>query len=103
MTLKKTDPRKAARPGKSRKPVGELHPRHIDQRLSKVAARVKAGDCIEDAWELFRLQYFPGWRHTTVAGLLGAWSQRQGIKARFEVRKDRDHDLNIIFIVLTAR
>jgi hypothetical protein len=103
MTLKKTDARKAAGPGKSRRLAEKLDPGRIDQRLSRVAARVQAGGCIEDAWELFRLQYFPGWRHTTVAGLLGTWSQRQGIKVRFEVRKDRDHDLNMIFIVLTAR
>ena len=103
MTLKKTDPRKAAGPGKSRKLAAKLHPGRIDQKLSKVAARVQAGECIEDAWELFRLRYFPGWRHTTVAGLLGAWSQRQGIKVRFEVRKHHDHDLNMIFIVLTSR
>jgi hypothetical protein len=89
MTVKKTSPGKAAT--------------RIDQRLSRVAARIRAGERIEDAWELFRLQYFPGWRHTTVAGLLGAWSQRQGIRVQFEVRKNRDHDLDTIFIVLSAR
>jgi hypothetical protein len=75
----------------------------IDRRLSKLAAQVLAGHHFEDAWELFRLQFFTGWKHTTVAGILGAWSQRQGIKVDFEVRKDQRSDLNTIFIVLAAR
>ncbi|MGH8667750.1 MAG: hypothetical protein ACREUN_04265 [Burkholderiales bacterium] len=60
-----------------------------------------AGNRIECAWELFRLQYFPGCKPADIAGALGAWSRRQGINVQFEIRKT--HNVDIIFMVFTAR
>jgi hypothetical protein len=45
-----------------------------------LAAEVLAGKHVECAWELFRLQHFPGWEHEDVAAALGAWATRHGIK-----------------------
>jgi hypothetical protein len=73
----------------------------LDDRLRQVAAEAGAGRQVEYAWELFRLQYFPGWKHTKVAGALGAWSQRKAIKLEFKVRKV--HSLDVIFVVFTAQ
>lgn len=73
----------------------------IDQRLSRFAAPVLAGNRIECAWELFRLQYFPGWKPAHIAGALGAWSRRQAINLQFEIRKT--HNVDTIFMVFTAR
>ena len=100
---KKKGTRKVARSSKGRKLGGDQAVKGIDERLSKVAAGVLAGHRFEDEWELFRLQYFPGWKHTKVAGTLGAWAQRHGIKVEFEVRKHHDFDLHVLFVRLSAR
>jgi hypothetical protein len=54
--------------------------------LAAIAADVRAGKHVECAWELFRLQHFPGWPHERVAAALGLWSTRQGIVVAFESR-----------------
>jgi hypothetical protein len=58
----------------------------IDERLAAIAADVHAGKYVECAWELFRLQHFPGWPHERVAAVLGLWSTRQGIVVAFVSR-----------------
>jgi hypothetical protein len=71
----------------------------IDQRLSRLASPVLAGDRTECAWELFRLQYFPGWKPADIAGALGAWSRRHAINVQFEIRKA--HNVDTIYMVFT--
>ena len=71
----------------------------VDQRLSQICARALAGEPVECAWEMFRLQHFPGWKPTDIAGALGAWSLRHAIKVEFGIRKL--HNLDVIFMVFT--
>jgi hypothetical protein len=71
----------------------------IDRRLAALAARAQAEKEIEYAWELFRLEYFPGWKPARVAGALAAWSRQHGINVAFRIRKE--HDIATIFMVLT--
>jgi hypothetical protein len=81
--------RKVHRRGKGRRLAQDPDAGGIDERLSQIAAEVLAGQHVEFAWELFRLQYFPGREHEEVAAVLGAWSRRHGIKVRFEGRTMR--------------
>jgi hypothetical protein len=81
--------RKAARPGKGRALARDPEADRIDQRLSALAAKVLAGDAVECAWELFRVQYFPGWEHEDVAAALGLWATRTGVKVTFESHEIR--------------
>jgi hypothetical protein len=71
----------------------------VDQRLSQICAKALAGEPVECAWEIFRLQHFPGWKPTDIAGALGAWSLRHGIKVEFGIRKL--HSVDVIFMVFT--
>jgi hypothetical protein len=82
--------RKAARTREDRELVRGPVADQIDRRLSALAAKVLAGHHVEFAWELFRLQHFPGWDHEEVAAALGAWSRRHGLKVTFEGRTVRD-------------
>ena len=70
----------------------------VDQRLAALAARTLAGERVECAWELFRLQYFPGWKPPRIAGELGAWARRHGIEVAFDTR--RLHNVDMIFLIL---
>ena len=71
----------------------------VDQRLSQICVRALAGEHVECAWELFRLQHFPGWKPAEIAGALGAWSRRHAIKVQFGIRKL--HKVDVIFMVFT--
>jgi hypothetical protein len=51
----------------------------IDERLAQLAADVQAGKRVECAWELFRLNYFPGWPHERVAAALGNPGDRSAV------------------------
>jgi hypothetical protein len=62
----------------------------VDQRLSAIAAQALAGHHVESAWELFRLQHFPGWEQQEIAAVLGVWSHRHGIELTFEGRTVQD-------------
>ena len=68
--------RKGPRNALRRAPRGEGP--SIAERLAPIAAKALAGEhVVECAWQLFRLQYFPGWPHERVAAALGLWSTRQ--------------------------
>ena len=71
----------------------------IEQRLDAFAAKVHAGRPVECAWELFRLQYFPGWKPARIAGELGAWQRRHGITVTFDIRKS--YNVDMIFMIFT--
>lgn len=72
-------------------------PESVDRRLAALAARALAGEPAECAWELFRLEYFPGWKPARIAAALGAWSRRQGLTVSFEIRKQ--HNVDIIYML----
>ena len=70
----------------------------VDRRLAALAARVRNEKEVEYAWELFRLEYFPGWKPARVASALATWSRRHAISVAFRIRKE--HDVATIFMVL---
>jgi hypothetical protein len=88
------DEAKAKRSGKDRSLAGDQDANGIDQRLSKIAEEVLAGKHYECAWELFRVQYFPGLEHA----ILGAWSTRHGVRVTFEKRTVRE--MPVIFVCI---
>jgi hypothetical protein len=83
-----------------RPPSAAEEAERIDRSLAGFAARVRSGAPLECAWELFRLQYFPGWKPARVAAAVAAWSQREAISVAFEIRKV--HSVDIIFMVFTC-
>jgi hypothetical protein len=87
--------RNAAR-AEGRRFTADCEANRIDQRLSEIAQEALAGQHVERPWDLFLVQYFPGWEHEQVAAALGAWSTRQGIRVAFESRPVRD--LRVIFV-----
>ncbi len=70
----------------------------IDRRLSQVAGEVLGGKYFECPWELFRLQYFPGWEHDRAAGALVQWCARHGFIVRFGPRTVRDEAIFYVCI-----
>jgi hypothetical protein len=72
----------------------------IDERLAPIAADVLAGNHVECRWELFRLQYFPGWPHERVRAALGLWGLRAGVAVCLERRDVRDSP--VIFVCFSA-
>ena len=80
------------------KAAGESETLQIDRRLAALAVRVRNEKEIEYAWELFRLEYFPGWKPARVASALATWSRRHAINVAFRIRKE--HDVATIFMVL---
>jgi hypothetical protein len=60
----------------------------IEERLAGVRAEALAAKvCHELPWELFRLQYFPGWPHERVAAALGIWQRSAGIDVKWDERE----------------
>jgi hypothetical protein len=72
----------------------------VDERLSALAAKALAGEHVECSWELFRLQYFPGWPNERVAEALGLWSTRTGVRVAFEGRTARNAP--VIFVCFSC-
>jgi|InoplaM3SAM_1038581.scaffolds.fasta_scaffold37868_1 hypothetical protein len=81
------------------KATGESETLQIDRRLAALAVRARNEKEIEYAWELFRLEYFPGWKPARVASALATWSRRHAINVAFRIRKE--HDVATIFMVLS--
>ena len=69
--------------------------------LEQIARDVRAGKVIDCAWELFRLQHFPGHEHEQAAAELSEWAGENGIEVEFHARKVRDRD--VVFVLLIAR
>lgn len=70
-------------------------------KLDEIAAQVHAGKHFEDAWELFRVQHFPGRDHEEAAEELAEWALERDLQVDFETRRIRDQ--LVIFVLITVR
>jgi len=76
----------------------------INQRLSEIAAEVRAGNVYSVPWEFFRFVALRQAPHKQAAVMLAAWCASSGLTPRLEARTvaigDSEH--RVIYLLLTS-
>jgi hypothetical protein len=74
----------------------------VNRTLASIAEGIIDKRFIYDCpWDDFRFNYFRGQDSDTAARELIAWTQPQGIKVEFDLRRERG--LDVIYVLLAAR
>ena len=76
----------------------------INQRLSEIAAEVRAGNVYSIPWELFRFVALREAPHKQAAVMLAAWFGSEGLTPRLEARTVAIGDFRrqVIYLLLTS-
>ena len=76
----------------------------INQRLSEIAAEVRAGNVYSVPWELFRFVALRQAPHEQAAVMLAAWCASEGLTRRLGVRTVAigDFERRVIYLLLTS-